>query len=136
MKTVETESRLGWAAANSRLIAGQRSRALADRLMQGANALATFAATLTEAEWQVRVPNDGRKIGVVIHHVANMYPLEIQLAMQLTEGKPIAGVTWDDVQRGECRSCEGIRRRNHERGSRAVAAQQRGRRGRDSEVER
>jgi len=97
MKTVETESRLGWAAANSRLIAGQRSRALADRLMQGANALATFAATLTEAEWQVRVPNDGRKIGVVVHHVANMYPLEIQLAMQLAEGKPIAGVTWDDV---------------------------------------
>ena len=75
----------------------ERANALAERLEQGARALAAFASGLTEAEWQSRVPKDGRKIGVVVHHVGNMYPLEIQLAMQLAEGKPIAGVTWDDV---------------------------------------
>jgi hypothetical protein len=34
---------------------------------------------------------------VVVHHVATMYPLEIQLAQTLAAGKPIAGVTWDAV---------------------------------------
>jgi hypothetical protein len=86
----------GWATAVG-VLARQRSNALAERLEQGATALAAFAAMLTDAEWQMRLPKDGRKIGVVVHHVANMYPLEIQLAMQLAEGKPIAGVTWDDV---------------------------------------
>ena len=50
-------------------------------------------ARLTDAEWQTRLPKDGRKIGVVVHHVATMYPLEIQLAQTLAEGKPIDGVT-------------------------------------------
>jgi hypothetical protein len=75
----------------------QRANALADRLEQGASALATFASALTDAEWQARVPKDGRKIGVIVHHVATMYPLEIQLAQTLAGGKPVAGVTWDDV---------------------------------------
>jgi DinB superfamily len=74
----------------------QRTDALADRLEQGARALATLASALTDAEWQTRV-KDGRKIGVVVHHVATMYPLEIQLAQLLAAGKPVAGVTWDAV---------------------------------------
>jgi hypothetical protein len=75
----------------------QRADAFADRLEHGAQALATFASALTDAEWQTRIPGDGRKIGVVVHHVATMYPLEIQLAQTLAGGKPVAGVTWDDV---------------------------------------
>ncbi len=77
--------------------ASERSEALAARLEQGARALAAFASDLTEAEWQTPVPGDGRKIGVVVHHVASMYPLEIQLAGLLAEGKPITGVTSDVV---------------------------------------
>jgi hypothetical protein len=72
----------------------QRTDALADRLEQGAGALADFASALTDAEWQTRVPHDGRKIGVIVHHVATMYPLEIQLAQILARGEPVAGVTW------------------------------------------
>ena len=75
----------------------QRANALADRLEQGARALADFAATLTDAEWQTRLPKDGRKIGVVVHHVASMYPLEIQLAQMVAAGKPVTGVTKEDV---------------------------------------
>jgi hypothetical protein len=75
----------------------QRTDALADRLEQGARALASFASALTDAEWHTRVPKDGRKIGVIVHHVASMYPLEIQLAQTLAAGKPVTGVTWDDV---------------------------------------
>ena len=38
-------------------------------------------------------PRDGRKVDVVVHHVASMYPLEIQLARLLAEGKPVVGVS-------------------------------------------
>ncbi len=74
-----------------------RANALADRLERGARELATFASTLTDAEWHTRIPKDGRKVGVVVHHVATMYPLEIQLAQALAGGQAVAGVTWDDV---------------------------------------
>jgi hypothetical protein len=76
---------------------GQRANALADRLENGARALAIFASALTDAEWQTRVPGDGRKVGVIVHHVASVYPLEIQLAQTLAAGKPVAGVTWAAV---------------------------------------
>jgi hypothetical protein len=75
----------------------QRSDALADRLEQGAGALAKFATALSDTEWHSRVPKDGRKVGVVVHHVASMYPLEIQLAQTLAGGQPVTGVTWDAV---------------------------------------
>ena len=74
-----------------------RSDALADRLEQGARALAKFASALSDTEWHSRVPKDGRKVGVVVHHVATMYPLEIQLAQMLAAGQPVTGVTWDAV---------------------------------------
>jgi hypothetical protein len=71
----------------------KRTNALAERLEQGARALADFASQLTDAEWQMRLPRDGRKVGVIVHHVASVYPLEIQLALTIAEGKPITGVT-------------------------------------------
>ena len=74
-----------------------RAQALAERLEQGARSLAAFASTLTDAQWQTRVPGDGRKVGVIVHHVATMYPVEIQLAQVLAQGQPVTGVTWDVV---------------------------------------
>lgn len=74
-----------------------RAEALARRLEQGCDALATFAATLTDAQWRTPVPIDGRTVGVVVHHVASVLPLEIQLAQQLATGQAITGVTWDAV---------------------------------------
>jgi hypothetical protein len=74
-----------------------RANALAERLEQGARALESVASALTETEWQTCIPGDGRTIGVVVHHVATMYPLEIHLAQALAAGKPITDVTWDVV---------------------------------------
>jgi hypothetical protein len=71
--------------------------ALADRLEQGARALTAFAGGLTGAEWDTLTPTDGRTIGVIVHHVASVYPLEIALAQTLAHGKPVTGVTVDAV---------------------------------------
>src|SRR5215213_9787553 len=81
---------------SGRSVMSQRSDVLAGRLEQGAHALAAYAAALSEAEWRTRV-KDGRKIGVIVHHVATMYPLEIQLAQGLGAGQPVVGVTWDAI---------------------------------------
>jgi hypothetical protein len=75
----------------------QRANALADRLEQGAAALAALAESATDAEWKMPVPKDGRTVGVIVHHVASVYPLEIQLAQTLAGGKPVVGVTGKEV---------------------------------------
>jgi hypothetical protein len=75
----------------------KRSDALAERLEQGARELGDFAASLSEAEWQSRVPHDGRKIGVVVHHVATVYPLEVQLAQAVAAGNPVVGLTMETI---------------------------------------
>ena len=76
-----------------------RANALAVRLEQGARALISLATGLTEAEWNTRIPKDGRKVGVVVHHVASMYPLEIQVAQVLAQGKAVEGVTSADIDK-------------------------------------
>lgn len=85
------------AAVTPARAASRRAEALAARLEQGARQLADLASSLTDAQWQSRLPKDGRKIGIVVHHVANMYPLEIQLAQTLAAGQPVTGVTMDGV---------------------------------------
>src|SRR4051794_22463683 len=77
--------------------ASPRADALATRLEEGAAALVRFAREATTADWQARLPTDRRPAGVIVHHVASMYPLEIQLAQALGAGEAITGVTWDAV---------------------------------------
>jgi len=75
----------------------QRAEALAARIEEGAAGLATFAEQLSDAEWRTPVPRDGRTIGVVVHHVASVYPIEIDLARTIAGGKAVADVTWEVV---------------------------------------
>jgi hypothetical protein len=75
----------------------RRSEVLAERLEEGVRQLADLARSLSDEEWQHRVPGDNRKIGVVVHHVATMYPIEISLAQTLARGEPVVGVTWIKV---------------------------------------
>jgi hypothetical protein len=82
---------------NSQTTISNRANTLADRITQGADALAVFAKGLSDSDWQTPVPGDGRTIGVIVHHVASMYPLEIELAQSLASGKPITGATMDVV---------------------------------------
>jgi hypothetical protein len=73
---------------------GARAEALADRIELGARALASFAEGLTDAEWRAAVAPDGRPAGVIVHHVASMYPAEVELAKALASGQAITGLTW------------------------------------------
>lgn len=92
-----TRATEGTSGATTPTIQNRRAAALADRLEQGARELAEFARGLDDSQWQTRVPKDWRKVGVVVHHVANMYPLEIEVAGQLAAGQPVVGVTWAAV---------------------------------------
>ena len=71
-----------------------RSEALARRIEEGARNLASFAEGLTDSEWNTVVKPDGRRVGVIVHHVASVYPIEIHLASEIAAGKTVTGVTW------------------------------------------
>jgi hypothetical protein len=78
----------------------RRAEWLAARIEEGAGGLAAFAEKLTEAEWKAPGStggNDRRPVGVIIHHVASVYPIEVDLARTIGSGKAVTEVTWDAV---------------------------------------
>jgi uncharacterized damage-inducible protein DinB len=76
---------------------GRRSESLAARIEEGAAGLAAFAEKLSDAEWRTPGGKDRRTVGVVVHHVASVYPIEIDLARAIASGKPVTDVTWEAV---------------------------------------
>ena len=77
---------------------GVRAALLADRLIEGARTLTELAATLTETEWRTPISaTDSRTVGTVIHHVASVYPIEIDLALTIARGDAVTGVTGPDI---------------------------------------
>ena len=79
---------------------GRRAELLADRIEEGATNLAALAEGFSEAEWCTPMSNNGkdrRSVGVIVHHVASVYPIEIDLARTIASGKAVTGVTWEAV---------------------------------------
>ena len=74
-----------------------RSQTLAKRIERGVNELITFVEGCSLAEWQTLVPNDGRTVGILTHHVASAYPVEMDLIKSLASGEAIVGVSWEMV---------------------------------------
>ena len=78
----------------------RRAELLAARIEEGAAGLAAFAEKLTDAEWNSPGStggNDRRPVGIIIHHVASVYPIEVDLAKTIGSGKAVTEVTWDAV---------------------------------------
>ena len=76
----------------------RRAESLAARIEQGAAGLAAFAEGLSDAEWRTPVSaTDHRSVGVVVHHVATMYPVEIDVARAIASGRSVSDVTWEVV---------------------------------------
>ena len=75
-----------------------RAEALASRLEQGAAELAAFAEGLSESEWRKPCSDrDRRTLGVLVHHVGTMYPIEVEAAKAIASGKSVDDVTWEVV---------------------------------------
>jgi hypothetical protein len=79
---------------------GRRADNLADRIEEGARGLAAYAEKLTDSEWNTTINaggNDRRTVGVVVAHVASVYPVEIDVARGIASGKALNDVTWEVV---------------------------------------
>jgi len=78
---------------------GRRAESLAARVEEGAAGLAAFAEGLSDADWRKPMSGgkDRRTVGVIVHHVASVYPIEIDLARAIASGKAVTDVTWDAV---------------------------------------
>ena len=78
---------------------GHRAELLADRIEEGAAGLAAFVEGLSETEWRTPMStgNDRRPVGVIVHHVAFVYPIEVDLARAIASGKAVTDVTWEVV---------------------------------------
>ena len=74
---------------------GRRSESLANRIEEGAAGLAAFAEGLSEAQWRTPMSGgkDRRPVGVIVHHVAFVYPIEVSLAKTIGSGKAVLDVT-------------------------------------------
>jgi hypothetical protein len=75
----------------------KRANLLAERIEQGSQALAALVEGLTDDQWQTIIPDEERTVGVLVHHVATVYPLEIELARNVAAGRPVVGVNWDGI---------------------------------------
>jgi hypothetical protein len=78
---------------------GRRADLLADRIEKGAAGLAAFVEGLSDAEWSKPMAaggTDRRPVNAIVHHVAAVYPIEVDLAKGIASGKAV-DVTWDVV---------------------------------------
>ena len=85
-----------------------RAESLANRIEEGAAQLAAFAEGVSEAEWRAPgSPNssDRRSVGVIVHHVASVYPIEVDLAKTIGTGKAVMEVTWEVVADLNAKHC-------------------------------
>ncbi len=100
MNTVAKGAQTSHNLEQSKTVGSRRAAALADRIEEGAAQLAAFAEGLSDAEWRATVREggkEGRPVGVIVHHVASVYPIEVDLARTIASGKAVTEVTWDAV---------------------------------------
>lgn len=97
MSAIEKEVK---ADANCKVVASasRRAAALAERIEEGAALLAAFAEGLSDEEWHTPASEtDRRPVGVIVHHVGSMYPIEIEAARAIAGGHPVTNVTWEAI---------------------------------------
>ena len=81
-------------------VANPRAQLIADRIEEGAFRLEQFAFRLTHQQWNTPIiegGKPGRAAGVIVHHVASVYPIEVDLARAIASRTAVIEVTWDAV---------------------------------------
>ena len=97
-KTKNTKKTKGTQRAKAAKAGSSRAKSLADRIEKGAAGLASFVEGLSEADWNRPVSaTDRRPVGVIVHHVAAVYPIEVDLARKIAGGDAVTEVTWEVV---------------------------------------
>jgi hypothetical protein len=85
----------------------RRSEILAARIEQGATGLAEFAETISDSEWRKPISStDRRSVGLIVNHVASVYPIEVDLARAIAGGNAVTDVTWDVVAQLNAKQAE------------------------------
>ena len=51
----------------------------------------------SEVDWGTAVAEEERPVGVVLHHIANVYPIVADMACQLARGEELPLITYEDV---------------------------------------
>jgi hypothetical protein len=76
----------------------RRAELLAERIEKDADGLAAFVERLSETEWRTPVSRtDPRTVGIIVYHVGAVYPIEIDLARTIANGRAVTDVTWEVV---------------------------------------
>ena len=85
----------------------RRSELLAARIEEGAAQLAEFVETISDSEWRKPVSStDRRSTGLIVNHVASVYPIEVDLARAIAGGSAVTDVTWDVVAQLNAKQAE------------------------------
>ena len=74
-----------------------RAEVLADRVAQGADEFIAAIEGLSDKQWQTPCGDEKRSVGVLVHHVGTMYPIEADVVRMLAENGGAPGVDWPTV---------------------------------------
>ena len=78
----------------------ERARTLAHQLEQENQALIATLEGLSDAQWHLKTPGDGRSVGVVAHHVASSHKVVAGLAGAIAHGQSVPTITMDMIHQG------------------------------------
>jgi hypothetical protein len=73
---------------------------VAQLLAQVEEATAVVTAVVegcSEGDWVTAVAEEGRTVGVVLHHIAYAYPFVVEWACNLAQGEGTPAVSYDDI---------------------------------------
>ena len=74
-----------------------RAEVLSDRIAQGAEEFIAAVEGLSDEQWQTPCGSEQRSVGVLVHHVGTMYPIEADVVRMLAENGEAPGVDWPTV---------------------------------------
>ena len=74
-----------------------RAEVLAERIEQGAEEIIAAVENLSDEQWQTPCGSEQRSVGVLVHHVGTMYPIEADVVRMLAENGEAPGVDWPAV---------------------------------------
>ncbi len=88
----------------------RQAAALASRFRAENEALLTLAADLTEREWAMDCPDEGRPVGVVIQHIAEGHLIVGAIVRAIAAGRPLPVQAWRTLEQGAAFNARQARR--------------------------